>query len=217
MVAKFYALDKNGFFKKLYFPIAIFLLTELIYIVVLGIFRADSTFIFLPIAMPVGCGAYMLIYSTGNYLSLFELSVQMGRTRREVILSALTYVFLQNAVVILCAWALTLLDLLILFKGWLALNPTMYIAGFDSPTPMWLLALALFVPAVCALCLSALRLRFGQNVYAIIWLVFILATAALQALEPVISTLPTYSLALVPLAVLAIIVWSLRYLRRASI
>ncbi len=216
MLAKFCALDSD-FYKKLYFPAGLFIVTELIYLVALGIFRSGSTFVFLPIAMPVGCGAYMLIYSTATYLALFELSVQMGRTRREVILSTFAYIFLQNAVVILCAFALTLLDLLILFKGWLAFNPMLHVSGFDSPTPLWLLALALFAPGICALCFSALRLRFGQNAFAFIWLVFILVMAALNALEPVISALPVYSLAAVPLAVIAFIAWSLRYLGRASV
>ena len=42
MLAKFCALDSD-FYKKLYFPAGLFIVTELIYLVALGIFRSGSS------------------------------------------------------------------------------------------------------------------------------------------------------------------------------
>lgn len=216
MVSTYLELHKKNIRWLFAFPTAVFLLTELVYCTALGIFKADSTFLFLSAALPVATAFFVLVIMIFHIYWLFTLSIQMGRTRKETVGALLGYALLVGVTVTLFAEVLVLLDALITYGLWARLVPGLSISGSWQLIPLWGVGLMALCAPLLGFALAAALHRWGGKAFWLIWalwMLFCLFPNTQQPIEEFFST----QFYILPVAGLLFLIWAFHYLRRAPV
>ena len=216
MVSTYLELYKKNIRWLFAFPAAVFLMTELVYCTALGIFKADSTFLFLSAALPIATAFFVLVIMVFHIYWLFTLSIQMGRTRRETVGALLGYALLVGVTVTLFAEVLVLLDALITYGLWARLIPGLSISGSWRLIPLWGVGLMALCAPLLGFALAAALHRWGSKALWLLWALWMLITLVPSASRPVGQFLASQVYVL-PVAGAALFLWALRYFRRASV
>ena len=216
MINTYIALNKRTIYGSFAFPAAIFLITEIVYAVMLGIFKEDSTFLFLSAALPIGTAAYMAILLMYHSYSLFEQSVKMGRTRKETIPAILGYDLLFGVTLVAFAELLALVDIIIVYKVWGAFIPNLFIFGRGLIIPIWGVALMAVGAPLLGFAFAGLMHRFNKGAFWVIWGCWMLMVFFPSAGTPVINFIERNYIIL-PIAGIILFIWSLFYFRKAPV
>ena len=216
MINTYISLNKRTIYGSFVFPAAVFAVVELIYAVMLGIFKQDSIFLFLSAALPIGTAGYMAILLMYHSYGLFEQSIRMGRTRKETVPAILGYGLLYS--ITLMAWAelFVLLDTLIAYKLWTAIVPELFIFGDWMLIPLWGVALMGIAAPLLGFALAALMHRWGKTGFWVLWAGWMLVVLLPNASAPVINFIEANYIIL-PIAGIFLFIWSLFYFRKAPV
>ncbi|MGI6029273.1 MAG: hypothetical protein ACOX81_07675 [Candidatus Heteroscillospira sp.] len=192
-------------------------MTQLVYAAALGIFRQDSTFLFLSAALPVGTGLYLLILNVWQTCQLFTISVQMGRTRRESIKALLAFLLLESALAFALSLLLVQIDALITYCVWYRVIPGLAIHGSAKLLPVWGVALAAVCVPPAGFALGAGMRRWGSKFMWVLWACWMVFTLLPNRSLILLDDFLEWNKFLLPIIGIGLFIWALRDMSRATV